>query len=235
MTDIEKLKEQLNKLSSYPERMKKINLEIKGRAFFPGGKGTFANDEIISNKEIMILGQDFDTQKKYEVAKANGGEDVTKNKTWKNLLSFLEQTKIQPENCFFTNAIMGVRLTDIATGESPAFKDKEFIGKCQDFFLFQLQLQKPKAVFALGLQVAKFLSDTSNDLSYLKKIDKFASIDIQNKQILEKVKFKNGIESTLVFLMHPSARTYNLNNRQYMEMNGAEAQIKMVKDAILPQ
>ena len=69
----------------------------------------------------------------------------------------------------------------------------------------------------------------------MKKIDKFASIDIQNKQILEKVKFKNGIESTLVFLMHPSARTYNLNNRQYMEMNGAEAQIKMVKDAILPQ
>lgn len=41
MTDIEKLKMQLETLTPYSSLMEKVNVGINGRAFFPGGKGTF--------------------------------------------------------------------------------------------------------------------------------------------------------------------------------------------------
>jgi len=50
---------------SYPHTMIKVVGNIEGRAFFPGGKGTFENDENISNKSVMILGQDFDCETNY--------------------------------------------------------------------------------------------------------------------------------------------------------------------------
>jgi hypothetical protein len=41
MTDIEKLKMQLETLTPYSYLMEKVNVGINRRAFFPGGKGTF--------------------------------------------------------------------------------------------------------------------------------------------------------------------------------------------------
>ena len=127
---------------------------------------------------------------------------------------------------------MGIRLTERATGESPAFKDKEFIKKCQDFFLLQLKVQKPRTILVLGSQVTKFLVDTSPDLVDLKRMNKFKIIDSEKKQIIRNVKFNNGITANLVFLMHPSARAHNITSRHYLKYYGMDAQIKMAQDAI---
>ena len=135
--------------------------EIK--LFFPGGKGTFGNGNIISDKDIMILGQDFDCEKNLKISKENGKEDIVKNPTWRNLIKVLNELEISVDNCFFTNAIMGVREGDKGTGKSPAFKHSEFICACQKFFLYQLDIQKPKAIFVLGKFTAEFLASTSRD------------------------------------------------------------------------
>ena len=178
----------------------------------------------------MILGQDFDTKLKYESAKKNESEDISSNTTWKNLLCLLNEAKISPDNCFFTNAIMGVRNNGSAIGKSPGFKNKIFIEKCQEFFLYQLEMQKPKIILVLGLKVAEFLSETSNNLDKWRKIKNYKTIDEKNLQILKNIKFKNGNVSNLALLMHPSSRKYNLDKRYYKEKKGKEAQIQMIKE-----
>ena len=139
--------------------------EITGVAFFPGGKGTFNNENIISDKKIMILGQDFDCKDNFEVSKNNGKEDIRKNPTWRNLLILLGEAGISNNDCFFTNAILGVRKGNKGTGKSPAFKSPEFIAGCQQFFLHQIEVQKPEAIFVLGKFTAKFLANMSERLN----------------------------------------------------------------------
>ncbi len=226
MNDIEKL---LSKLTFTSDTMTSIKCGIKGKAFFPGGRGIYDddNDYSLSNKSVMILGQDFDTKKNYEVSKNKGNE---KNPTWEGLRKLLLKTPIKLNDCFYTNAIMGVRNTNRNTGKSPAFKDKEYIEKCQEFFLYQLEIQKPVKILVLGLRTAEFLSKTSLQLESWKSIASFKSIDEKNDQIRKDILFKNNIKSDLVLLMHPSARKYNLDSRKYGDVEGMDAQIKMINE-----
>lgn len=230
MTDIQKLFNKI-KTYSYPETMISINGEISGQAFFPGGKGTFLNDDDLSNKDIMILGQDFDGERNYNISLQRGKEDIEKNPTWKNMLMFLESLSISPNNCFFTNAILGIRKGASGTGVSPAFKDKKFLKDCQDFFQYQLEIQKPKVIFVLGKQVAEFLSGTSEDLKCWARFKNFNSIDSAGNQIITAT-FQKGITSKLVLLTHPSFRPSNIHRRKYLNYVGNEAEMKMVERAI---
>ena len=123
MTEIEKLYQEAEMLE-YPDSMIKVRGEIPRRAFFPGGKGTFDNSDQISDKSIMILGQDFDSERGFKKSLHQGEEDIQKNSTWRNLLIYLNEAGINPCICFFTNAIMGIRKGESSIGKSPAFKDK---------------------------------------------------------------------------------------------------------------
>jgi hypothetical protein len=228
MTDIDTLFQQVDTFP-YADTMKPVKNEIPGRAFFPVGNGTFnINDKTISDKDVMILGQDFDCDTNFCKVVQAGQEDIKKNPTWRNLLSFLESVDTAPDNCFFTNAILGVRKGDIGTGKSPAFKDKSFIQNCQKFLLFQLEIQKPKAIFVLGKYVAQFLASTSQDLNFWNRIPNFAAVDKERRQIISAT-FDNGIKSNLVLLTHPSYRPVNVHRRTYLQYFGHDAEIEMTK------
>lgn len=236
MTDIQNLFDRLDILS-YPDTMKGVKGEIRGRAFFPGGKGTCDNRESLSNTRIMVLGQDFDSEKNYNLSVKNGQEDINKNPTWRNLCAFLTAIEKSPKDCFFTNAIMGVRKCDVATGKSPSFKDKKFIQDCQKFFLYQIEIQKPEVIFVLGKYVAEFLAFTfegfaltSMDLSSWKNIKNFATIDEKGNQIKKNIIFNNGIKTNLVLLTHPSYRPANIHRRSFNNYVGHEAEIKMAQE-----
>ncbi len=230
MTDIQKLFDEM-KTYSYPETMIAINGEIPGQAFFPGGKGTFLNDDNLSHREIMILGQDFDSEKNYKITVKAGREDIEKNPTWKNMLGFLKSLDISPNNCFFTNSILGIRRGESGTGKSPAFRSKAFIRDCQQFFLYQTEIQKPKIIFVLGKHVAEFLSDTSDDLKCWARVKNFASIDNSEKQIVTAT-FQNGVTSKLILLTHPSFRPSNIHRRKYLDYAGNKAEMEMVKSIL---
>jgi len=238
MTDIENLFSRLSTLS-YPHTMKEIKGNIKGRAFFPAGKGTFDNGDSLSNTSIMVLGQDFDSEKNYKISLEKGQEDINKNPTWRNLCLFLTAIGKSPEDCFFTNAIMGIRKSDVSTGKSPAFKDQKFIQDCQKFFLYQIEIQKPKVIFVLGKYVAEFLAFstegfalTSMNLSSWKNIKNFATLDEKGNQIKKDIIFNNGIKSSLVILTHPSFRPSNIHRRSFNDYAGHEAEINMVQEIL---
>jgi hypothetical protein len=227
MTEIELLYQEVDKLE-YPDSMLKVRGEIPRRAFFPGGKGTFDNSDQIFDKSIMILGQDFDSDKGFKKSLHQGEEDIQKNTTWRNLLFYLNEAGINPCNCFFTNSIMGIRKGESSTGKSPAFKDKSFIKSCQELFLLQLSLQKPKAILVLGLRVAEFLSATSTHLNVWSKIKNFTSIDNLNQQKIDNVTFKNNVTTSLVLLNHPSCRPWDLDRRTYSGYKGKNAIIHLL-------
>jgi uracil-DNA glycosylase family 4 len=180
----------------------------------------------------MILGQDFDSETSYQASLKAGKEDEKKNPTWKNLLAFLEKVGVDRTECFFTNGIMGVRTDDKSTGPSPAFKDEVFLNNCRNFFLEQISIQRPKLILVLGTYTAKFLSATSSDLDCWRVIRTFKAIDEKQNHVKKKVKFKNGIESNLVLLTHPSFRPVNVGRRIHNELKGDDAEIAMVKSIL---
>ena len=231
MNEIKLLFEKLDKLT-YPDTMFEIRGEILRKAFFPGGKGTLDNSDTISDKNFMILGQDWGTKKWFDEDKLKGEESIIKSPTWRNIFIFLDDVKISHDDCFYTNAIMGVRREGDGTGKTPAFKDKVFIKNCQEIFLYQIEVQKPKVIFVLGLRVAEFLAETSSQLTTWSKIKSFKAIDDKGEQIKENIVFDNSIKSNLVLLMHPSCRKYNLDTREYKGETGRNAQIKMTKEIL---
>lgn len=179
----------------------------------------------------MILGQDFDTLEAFEKAKKSGAEDIHKNPTWRNLLGFLKDCGISPEDCFFTNAIMGARKNGKNSGRSPAWKDKEFLEACRVFFLEQLEAQQPELILVLGKEPARFLSPLNNDLAFWKKNQTFVKIDVAGEQVKKRVRFSNGHIADLVLLTHPSFRPSNVHRRKYNGIKkGHEAEVAMVKE-----
>lgn len=126
---------------------------------------------------------------------------------------------------------MGVRRGNKGTGKSPAFKHSEFISDCQKIFLYQLGIQKPKAIFVLGKFTAEFLASTSQDekLKCWTRIENFKKIDQQGFQVKKDIMFNNNIKSNLVLLTHPSFRPVNVGRRTFDGENGHEAEIKMIR------
>lgn len=233
MTEIDMLFNKLEEYPYYPSTMSQIRGEIKGTSFFPGGKGIIDGNEKISTKKFMMLGQDWGTLKGYITDVENGQEPIMSNPTWRNLLNLLDECRIKSSDCFFTNAIMGVRQEGNVIGPSPAFRDVVFIQNCRQLFLFQLEIQRPKYLFVLGHQVAKFLAGTSTQLEAWSKAKTYKAFDEQNEQIKKNIIFQNGVSSNLVLLMHPSARKYNLDKREYNGEYGEKAQIKMIEELLL--
>ncbi len=212
--------------------MVKVRAEIKGRSFFPGGKGIVDGSDTISNKDYMVLGHDWGTLDWYKEDLRQGGTANDNSRTWRNLESFLNQLHIELNHCFFTNAVMGVRKYGKSTGKSPGFDDPFFIRDCQTFFLEQLTIQKPKLIMALGLSVAGFLAGTANSLSPWSTIKTYAALDATGSQVSRNVVFNNGIVADIVVLMHPSCRKYNLDKRKYRGENGDKAQKMMMMDCL---
>lgn len=232
MTDIEKLLKKIHALNFQDtDDIQIIRGGVRGVAFFPGGKGTYENDDTLSNKDIMILGQDFGTVDSFKKVLERNSKDIESDATWRPLLAFLKKVGIHPSRCFYTNVIIGVRKTGEIIGKAPAFKDEGFIKQCQEFFLYQLEIQKPKIILVLGKQVAQFLSPLFDEKDlYGWKRSTIKSLDTDGKAVISKATFKNKIESTLVLLTHPSMP--NAHRRQFGHVKGKEAEFGMVSTAI---
>ena len=184
MSETKQLFKELESINFPEGLMVKPDRQVSGIAFFPVGRGLIKEkDTTISNKQVMILGQDFDTENNMKKVYEAGEEDIKRNSTWRNLLEFLKDVGIDSETCFFTNAFPAARANGNGeekkqknTGRSPAFDSKEFVKDCQNFFQKQIKNQKPKLVVVLGIQVAKFLSKFVEDKKW-DSIKKFKDVD----------------------------------------------------------
>jgi uracil-DNA glycosylase len=121
--------------------------------------------------------------------------------------------------------------TGKGTGKSPAFKEKAFIKDCQDFFLKQLEAQKPKIILVLGKHVAEFIAPLSEELKFWGKIKNFEHVDSQNQQVINTT-FTNDLNTTTVLLTHPSFRFANVGRRKFNSLEGNIAELEMIKTAL---
>jgi len=231
-SDINILFKLIKEDNPYPNSMLKICGELKRVAFFPGGKGTIDNSEDLSNRKIMILGQDFDCEANYKKAIEIGYEDINRNPTWRKILNILEASKIPPEECFFTNAILGIRKGDNGIGKSPAFLDNRFLNYCREIFIKQVEIQKPKLIIVLGKYTAIFLAPLHKQLNPWMNFKNFQNIDDNNLQVVKDVPLGNISNINLVLLTHPSLRHLNIKKRKFNNFSGNEAELEMIKEGL---
>jgi uracil-DNA glycosylase len=138
---------------------------MRGRAFFPGGDGVWKKNEDhklvlpFPDDPLMFVGQDFDKEdyfgQYYEwIDRNNYHEEPTEGKessTWRNLLSLLRDTGIQPSTCFYTNLFPGIRIATSSTGTSTAFNHPDFVQQCVKFLDIQIEIVQPSAIVLMGL------------------------------------------------------------------------------------
>lgn len=226
----ELLRNRLNSLLPYPAGVIPVPQAIPGTAFFPGGDGLF-KDKCIPEFPvggIMILGHDFHSETGY-AASLKRGEERLSDPTWRNLVALLGEASIEPESCFFTNFYMGLRAGNATTGVFPGAKDKSFVQRCRDFFLFQLRLQKPRAVLVLGKHVPPLLAPLAPQLTPWAKAKSLLAIDAADAAVITNVRFADDLAPTnMVVLTHPSLRHANLKRRHYKGFSAQEAELAMM-------
>jgi len=125
---------------------------IPGTSFFPGGTGLWRGNAYFGSiplyfpeLPVMLIGHNFDSIKAHGISQAKGGE--VGSEFWKRLLGYLREAYLPPENCFFSNALMGLK-PGSALGPMPSVPGYE--EQCQAFLLRQIEIVAPRAIVALG-------------------------------------------------------------------------------------
>ncbi|HEY5325671.1 MAG TPA: uracil-DNA glycosylase family protein [Mucilaginibacter sp.] len=235
MTEIEILRYELNKVDSYPFELEKADCGISGKGFFPGARGLFEpDDQTLSNKSIMILGHDFGAKRDYENSIKRGCENQ-QSLTWGNLNKMLVLFDIDQKQCFFTNCIMGVRVSgESALGRTIAYKYPDYLTDCKDLLIKQIAIQKPKLIIALGLNILDFLSSLSPKLSKLTKIKSFKILDDKKLAFFNEIEFVGllNYKTNLVIITHPTYWHLNVKHRNHDGLKGLDAEKKLIKQSI---
>jgi uracil-DNA glycosylase len=234
MSEIETLRQIVDQMY-YPQGIiSKVNGEINGPGFFPGAYGMLTQSDRISDKQIMVLGQDQDNTKGFEQSLRAKRE--TYSQTWTNLLGLFKEAQIDRSQCFFTNCLMGIRQNATTnTGVSPGYKDAEFRRNCLEFLSFQISLQRPKVILCLGQMSIKMLCEVSGQLDQeLKGLGTIIKIDEANKAVNFAVSFDNipNFTTNVVLLIHPSFRPSNIARRRYKHWLGHEAEKAILFEVI---
>ena len=103
-------REMSDAVSPFPKGVINVREPIRGTAFFPGGLGLWLEENgarvQFPTKPIMVVGQDFNSERAYEDALQKGTE-VGTSPTWRTLQDILRASNISPELCFFTNVYGG--------------------------------------------------------------------------------------------------------------------------------
>lgn len=125
---------------------------VDGTAFFPGGCGLWRGStpfgrlpDLFPDALVMIIAHNFDSIAAYEKCMRNGGE--AQSFFWRILLAYLAEANINPEHCFFTNALMGVK-PGSAVGPMPAVPG--YHDECQTFLKRQIEIASPSLIVTLG-------------------------------------------------------------------------------------
>jgi uracil-DNA glycosylase len=183
------------------------NIE-SGLGFFPYSNGLWEGKNARATfplNGIMILGQDFGTTGYVEKLKSLPESEGLP--TWRNIKKLMKECGINMSDCFFTNAIMGVRIAgEPMVGKSPPFKrkhhgGKDFLDACYTFFEHQVAVQKPKMIICLGKWPLEMLSQRVANNPFIN----FNVNESYNKigKHIHDVDIKDH-KSTLVLIVHPS-------------------------------
>ncbi len=102
----------------------------------------------------MFVGHNFDSQRAFQRSLLRKGE--ASGQFWKFLLAMLEAAQLRPEECFFTNALMGLK-PGSATGPMPRVPG--YLEQCGMYLRQQATIVQALCAVALGTHAAGFVRE----------------------------------------------------------------------------
>ncbi len=128
---------------------------IDGTAFFAGGTGLWRGataggtlPEYFPMRPVMFVAHNFGDVASLRNGIINRGEaHSTFEDLWSNLLGFISHADLQLEECFFTNALMGLHIEGRSgpLPSTPTYKKQS-----ARYLIRQLEIVAPRAVVLLG-------------------------------------------------------------------------------------
>ncbi len=188
------------RVAPYPKGVIPVPEQIAGTAFFPGGSGLWqpSGSNVLPPfpvGKVMVLGHDFHSEVGYRLSLAKRGENL-QGPTWRNLLQLLYEADIGPEQCFFTNAYMGLRAGRNTTGRFPGAHDRRFVERCQSFLFEQIEVQQPRLILTLGNYVPSILATLSSDLDVWRKRQSLTQLDVLGIPLVASVRLGEVLAGT---------------------------------------
>lgn len=173
---------------------------VEGTSFFPGGKGLWCGEapharlpEIFPERPFMFVGNYWFNEEGFRQAKERGVEDVDqKTGFWASLRAYLKAADILEEQCFFTNAFMG-----LTPGKSAAqgrvTGGPAFWTECRAYFNEQIRIVQPRAIIVMGDYAKELLYDLPGRIT----VPHPSSLRAKPSELVEaaKKKIKNLIEA----------------------------------------
>jgi len=231
IVNVQQLYSQCAKLigDSFPDGMRGIDppVPIKGLGFFPVTSGSFHSSALDAplNRRVMFVGQDFGCEAYVMRCRKVPDVDI-KSGTGLVLHHLIRETGILIEECFFTNALFGVRVGKINTGRSPGWNSHDFLKRCADALRLQIDVVQPRAIICLGLAAADLLVRIFDACQpWIAKT--FKEIDQSGEQLITMGR-RVGSVSTLAILVHPSFRRLNVQSRHFRNAEGSTAEIELL-------
>jgi hypothetical protein len=242
---VEQLFADLPGVEPYPSGVVAPRGRIPGVAFFPGGSGLWGTQPdrplpAMPIGGVMVLGHDFHSEAGFLASPDEGTEVPTTPTakyrtppTWINLRSLFAEVELPLEQCFFTNAYMGLRKDAKKTGRFVGSLDDAFVRRCQAFLIKQLTVQRPSIVLTLGAWVPRFIAPLSESLAHWTTARSMSALNAA-AAVTHDVAFKGvaSLSCTVVALTHPSLRGPNIHRRQFDGLSGHEAEVRMIREAM---
>lgn len=169
----------------------------------------------------------------YADALAHQGKNL-RGPTWRPLCAVLTQAGIPLDQCFFTNAYVGLKAGSKPTGPFPGAQDADFVHRCQRFLLEQLRLQHPRLLLTLGKEVPSVLAPLAPELDGVwLGVHSLRELDQRHLALIYPVQFPGLPHPTAVAaLTHPANRAPNVRYRQYNGLGGDAAEQALLADAM---
>jgi uracil-DNA glycosylase len=182
---------------------------------------------------VMVLGHNFDSEVGFAYSLAQEGENL-KGPTWRTLRSVLTQAGIALEDCFFTNAYMGLKAGSKPTGEFPGARDAAFVRRCQWFLGEQIRVQQPRLLLTLGKEAPPVLMPLAPALHEAwADVRTLGEIDRRGVGLVGPIRFPSTPHPTVVVaLTHPANRAPNVKRRWYQGLKGDAAEQALLRAAL---
>jgi hypothetical protein len=232
-----RLFERVKRFGGLPPEVAEVPHQLDGTSFFPAGAGLFVTNPAAELPRfpvggIMALGHDWGTTREFEYC-APRYADRLSNPTWTNLLSFLADAGIDRREVFYTNFFVGLRNAMTSMGPHPARRHRDYVARCQEFLVEQVELQKPRLVLVLGMHVPTLIAPLSDDLNGWSRSATFRSLDAQGLAGIPRVRLRGSTHTfAAAVLVHPCQRLRTVQSRRYRGLSGDAAELNLVADML---
>jgi len=170
---IEIFRRRLVEQTAYPPGVIPVPEYLPGTAFFSAAAGLVVTDPggplpHFPFGGVMFVGHNLDSETAFMRRLASGrshGDWPRPMLTWRNLYRLLEKAEVDPVECFFTNAYVGLKAGDNPTGRFPGATDPTFRAWCRGFLEEQIAVMRPRVVASLGTDARQFLATMAPELA----------------------------------------------------------------------